>query len=189
MTLPGNAVEAGRALRPAFVMVWDLFVRLFHWSLVTLFVIAWATAEGWRAAHEYAGYAIAVLIGLRLVWGVVGSRYARFADFIYRPSTVVRYVGDIVRNRARRYLGHNPAGGAMVVVMLLSLIATIATGIALTTGSTFDHRWVRGLHELATNLTILLAILHVAGVVLASLQHRENLIRSMITGLKRADPE
>ncbi len=187
MVIANEQMEAGRAPRPASVKVWDPFVRVFHWSLVSFFLIAWATADGWDRAHEWAGYAVLVLVGLRLVWGLIGTRYARFSDFIYRPSAVIGYLKDSLAFRAKRYLGHNPAGGAMVLVLLLSLSLAVGTGVMSTMDAYWGVEWVEELHEVTANLTIGLVFLHVMGVILSSLQHRENLVRSMFSGLKRRD--
>jgi cytochrome b len=120
-----------------------------------------------------------------MIWGLVGSRHARFADFIYRPSTVFAFLKDTVALRARRYLGHNPAGGAMVIALLLALGVVTSTGIMMTTDAFWGVRWVRESHEIAANLTLALVILHIAGVAFASFEHRENLAKAMVTGRKR----
>lgn len=185
--------EAGGAMSPAeaasagvgTVRVWDPLVRLFHWGLVIAFVTAWATGDEMRSVHTTIGYVIVGLLVVRVIWGMVGTRHARFADFVYRPSTVVRYLFDATQLRARRYLGHNPAGGAMAIGLMVMIAAICTTGIMMTTDAFFGLRWVREAHELAVNLTILLVGLHLAGVAFASFEHRENLVKSMITGRKR----
>ena len=182
-----GATETGREKRPVFVKVWDPVVRLFHWSLVLSFAVAMVTAEEWDTVHEYAGYAVAALVGLRIVWGFVGTRHARFADFVYRPSEVVRYVKDTLALRARRYLGHNPAGGAMIVVLLLCLVGVSATGILLGADTYKGLKWLEEVHEVLGNLCIGLVVLHIGGVVFSSFEHGENLVRSMVDGLKRSD--
>ena len=187
MTIANDPMEAGRDARPAFIKVWDPFIRTFHWLLVSFFVVAWITADEWDSIHEITGYAVAVLVGLRLVWGLIGTRHARFPDFVYRPSTVIRFVKDSIHLRAKRYLGHNPAGGAMVLALLLSLSVTAGTGVMTTMDSFWGVEWVEELHEGAANLMLGLVFLHVLGVILSSLQHRENLVRAMFTGLKRRD--
>lgn len=168
------------------VKVWDPFVRIFHWSLVIAFVTAWTTGEEWKSLHENAGYAVAGLLALRLIWGFVGTRHARFGDFVYRPSTVLAYLADTVRMRAKRHVGHNPAGGAMVIALMLLLAATASTGIMMTTDAWWGIRWVEEVHEVLANLTVAMVALHLIGVLVASLEHRENLVRSMFTGRKRA---
>jgi cytochrome b len=169
------------------VRVWDPLVRLFHWSLVGLFAFSYFTGDEWKSAHIYSGYAIAGLIAFRVVWGLVGSRHARFSDFLYSPLTVLRFLADTARMRARRYLGHNPAGG-MMVLALLATIAVIATsGYMMTTDAYWGVEWVGELHETAVYVAIGLVGLHILGVILASVEHRENLARAMITGQKRLD--
>ena len=174
---------AGKA---ATVRVWDPLVRVFHWSLVAAFAVAWLTGDELERLHEATGYVIIALLGIRLVWGFVGSAHARFADFVYRPSRVVGYLADTARLRAGRYLGHNPAGGAMVVALLLILAGTAGSGFAMTTDAFHDAHWVEEVHEVMANVAILLVGLHLAGVAVASLEHRENLVRAMITGRKRS---
>lgn len=165
--------------------VWDPLVRLFHWSLVAAFAAAWVTADEWERAHEIVGYAVIALLAVRLMWGFVGTRHARFADFVRGPTEVIAYLKDTAARRARRYIGHNPAGGAMVVAMLVMLAAVCGTGLMLTT--TFSEvKWVEELHEASAYALLALVVVHVLGVVVASLEHHENLVRAMITGRKRA---
>jgi len=168
------------------VAVWDPFVRLFHWSLVASFAVAWFSAARSDDVHTWAGYVAAMLVASRLVWGLVGTRHARFSDFVRSPAAVASYIRDIAAGRETRFLGHNPAGGAMILVLLAMMAATAFTGWLETTDSYYGIAWVQDTHGyLAYGLLVLVA-LHVAGVVLASLRHRENLVRALITGLKRA---
>lgn len=179
--------------------VWDPLVRVFHWTLVLAFAIAYVTEDEFLDLHLFAGYVIAGLIGFRLLWGLIGSRHARFSDFVRRPSTVLAYLKSMRSGHPRRYLGHNPAGGAMVIALLLSLVLTVVTGIAYYGAGEFSGPLAASLagagpfwadvleesHEFLANLTVLLVVLHVAGVVLASVQHRENLVAAMVHGRKR----
>lgn len=185
MTSVTDHEATGRVMRPGFVRVWDPFVRMFHWSLVGLFAFAWATGDEWDKAHEIAGYTIAALIGARLLWGLFGTRHARFSDFIYSPSTILAFLRDSVALRAKRYIGHNPAGGAMAVALLIAIGVICASGYMMTLDAFWGEEWVEDVHELAVNATLVLIALHVGGVVLASIEHKENLVRSMITGWKR----
>ena len=202
-----------RTIEANEVAVWDPLVRLFHWSLVISFCAAWFSEDEWfesideslggellQGIHVWAGYTIAGLLLFRLLWGFVGPRHARFSDFVCRPSAVLAYVRDVLTLRARRTLGHNPAGGAMIVALLLSLGATIVSGLALygadkglgplagllaeSSDSLIDT--LEESHEAATNFTLLLVAGHLLGVVWESLLHRENLVRAMFTGRKRA---
>ena len=180
---PATASPAGAA---STVRIWDPVVRIFHWSLVLAFVIAWMSGDELQDLHETAGYAIVGLLAIRVVWGFIGTRHARFSDFIYRPSAAIGYLIDTARLRARRYLGHNPAGGAMVLALIAMLAATCATGFMMTTDAYWGVDWVEETHELAAKLSIVLIGLHLVGVFVASVEHRENLVAAMITGRKRS---
>jgi cytochrome b len=171
----------GRTIR-----VWDPFVRMFHWGLVASFAVAWLTAESLEGLHYWAGYTAAALIGFRLLWGLVGPRYARFGQFVRSPGTVVRHAGAMLRGREPRYLGHNPAGGLMIVGLIVAMAGTALTGWVATLDVFWAGHWVKESHEALADLMLALVIAHLAGVVFASLRHRENLVRAMITGRKRA---
>ena len=168
------------------VPVWDPFVRVFHWSLVGLFVLAFATGDEIEWLHLAAGYAIAGLVALRLVWGFAGPEHARFGSFVRSPREVWQYLRDAARLRALRHLGHNPAGGAMIVALLATLAGTAITGFMMTTDAYWGAQWVENLHEALANGMLVLIGLHVAGVIVAGIVHGENLVRAMITGRKRA---
>lgn len=185
MIIVNNTIEAGGATPPATVKVLDLFVRVFHWSLATLFVVAYATGDDIEQAHIAAGYTIAVLLALRIVWGFVGPRHARFSNFIRPPREVLAYLRDVALLRAPRYLGHNPAGGAMIIALLAMLAGTCITGYMMTTNAFWGAKWVEGVHETLANLTVGLIVFHVLGVLVASFEHGENLVKAMITGRKR----
>lgn len=182
---PRARSDATAAVASATVRVWDPLVRVFHWTLAGAFAIAWLTGDELDRLHEVTGYVIIALLGVRIVWGFIGTAHARFADFVYSPSRVIGYLADTARLRARRYLGHNPAGGAMVIALLLVLAATAGSGFAMTTDAFHDAHWVEEVHEFMANAAILLVGLHIAGVAVSSLEHRENLVRAMITGRKR----
>jgi cytochrome b len=167
------------------IRVWDPLVRVFHWSLAASFVVAWITADEWNDLHEWAGYAAAALIGFRLLWGLAGPRYARFAQFVRSPGRIAGFLADMLRGRERRYIGHNPAGGAMILLLLLVMVGTAVTGWMYTLDAYWGVAWVEETHEMFANLLLVLVILHIAGVALASLRHSENLVRAMITGRKR----
>ncbi|SMD02864.1 Cytochrome b [Rhizobium sp. RU36D] len=184
-TMPGT--QADRASRPAMVKVWDPFVRVFHWSLVAFFAFSFLTGDEWETAHILSGYAIGGLVAARVLWGLFGSQHARFANFIYSPLTVTRFLVDTAFLRAKRYVGHNPAGGAMVLALLLAISGIVTTGYMMTTDAYWGIEWVEEAHEAMVYATLGLIVLHIAGVILASLEHRENLVRAMITGRKRAE--
>lgn len=182
------------------IKVWDLPVRLFHWSLAVAFFAAYLSEDDFRNLHQIAGYTVATLVLFRLLWGVVGSRHARFAQFVRGPRATISYLQQMAQGRAHRHIGHNPAGAAMIVALLISLAGTTLAGMALlaTDGhgplaTTFvahlrEHT-VEDVHEFFANTTLFLVFFHVAGVLVSSLMHHENLVRAMITGRKRADAE
>jgi cytochrome b len=191
------------------VRVWDPLLRLFHWSLVAAFAVAWLSSDEGHALHQTTGYIAGGLIAFRIVWGVIGPRYARFSQFMRGPRAVIGYLGDMIVRRERRYLGHNPAGAVMIVALLLSLSGTVYTGWQMVSparvavlpavvspayadeeeggsgGEGAEHA-LKDLHGALANLTLLLILVHIAGVAYASLRHQENLARSMVTGQKRA---
>ncbi len=185
MSTVDNAIEAGGVTPPATVKVWDPFVRVFHWSLATLFLVAYVTGDEIERVHIAAGYVIAGLIALRVVWGFVGPTHARFSNFVKSPRQVLAYLRDVALFRAPRYLGHNPAGGAMIIALLVMLAATGITGIMMTADSYWGAEWVEEVHEAFAHLTVGLIVFHVLGVLIASFEHGENLVKSMITGRKR----
>ncbi|MBF8270674.1 MAG: cytochrome b [Gammaproteobacteria bacterium] len=211
------------------ILVWDILVRLFHWFLVISFVVAYLTAEESEQWHAYFGYAVMGLISFRMVWGVIGSKYARFRDFVYSPRAVYRYLKILLAKQPEYYIGHNPAGGWMIVALLISLFVVTVSGLKLyaieegrgpLAGGAADEITVisaayadevrdekstgrergRGrprhkeniweeVHEVSANLMLLLIFLHVAGVIVSSRLHHENLVKAMITGKKKVLPD
>ena len=182
---------------PREVYVWDPFVRLFHWTLVIAFTVAYIlTDEDVLKIHVWAGYVVGALVVARVIWGFVGPEHARFTDFVYSPGASLRYVRDLVLFRAERHLGHSPGGGAMVVTLLLFLAATVITGLMVYGGDQqagplagmFTKEFgesFEGVHELIANITLALVLAHISAVILASFVFRENLPRAMFTGYKR----
>lgn len=169
----------------ATVPVWDLFVRVFHWTLVACVALAWVTGDEARSAHEALGYGVLTLVALRVAWGWLGPRYARFGQFVQGPGTVARYTRAVLAWRAPRYVGHNPLGGWMVVALLLMLTAVGLSGWMLATEAFFGDEWMEEVHEALANGLLGLIALHVGGVVLSSIEHGENLVRAMFSGRKR----
>ena len=226
-----------------WVKVWDPFVRVFHWTLVVAFFVAYFTEGEPEWLHNWAGYIIAILLVARVVWGFIGSEHARFSDFVRSPSTVMAYLKENVAGRAKRYIGHNPAGGIMIVLILASLLITTGSGMVLLaaeegegplagwlitapahvegaaqvpgmTGEQSagkaaavdeedeeheEHGEGHGesplaesmeeVHEFFANFTLFLVIVHILAVFVESVRHRENLPRSMVTGLKRREED
>ncbi len=210
--------------KTALIRVWDPLVRIGHWTIVVGFFVAYFTEDDLLGLHAWAGYLVGGVVVLRVVWGFIGPRHARFSDFVYRPGAVISYFRDLVAFRARRYIGHSPAGGAMAVVLLVMLAATVYSGLmayalednrgplapyvwqtpvqAVSAALVDEHKngdtarkgegrgdYWEDLHEAISNATLILVFLHIGGVLIASIAHRENLVRAMITGDKRPEPE
>jgi cytochrome b len=171
------------------IRVWDAPVRVFHWLLVLSFVGAYLTAESevWRLVHVTLGYTLGGLLVFRLVWGIIGTRYARFSNFVRGPGAVIRYLKSIKAKQPEHHLGHNPAGAVAIVLLILLGLGITATGYI--TYNDLGPGWIGELHDLLANAMVLVIIGHLVGVVTASLQHKENLVRSMVTGFKTGSVE
>jgi cytochrome b len=170
------------------VLVWDFPVRVFHWLLVVSFVGAWATSESeaQQMIHYAFGYSAIALVVFRLVWGVVGTRYARFTQFIKRPSETMSYIKSLLTGKKHIGLGHNPAG-AFVMTSLMTLILLIClTGYWIV--KEFLGDVTSEVHEIFSSLALMLIVIHVAGAITMSFLQKENLIKSMITGKKQGFP-
>ena len=169
---------------PATVLVWDLAVRVFHWSLIASILAAYMTSDGLGKIHRLAGYTAVSLLVFRVVWGFVGTKHAQFTDFVRPPASVLAYIRDILRGHAKRSLGHNPAGGAMILALLAVVTGIGTTGLMMESTRFFGSDWVETGHKLLVYSLFVLVPLHVLGVILSSRSHRENLTASMITGRK-----
>lgn len=193
-------------MQHAEVRVWDPFIRISHWLLATaVFIDLFIEKPLWL--HSWLGYLAVVLVLLRLVWGFVGPENARFTAFVRGPRLVASYLVKLLQFSSKRYLGHSPAGGAMIVALLIMVASTAGTGMIVLAqqngegplagiiakverssipGQRRPRLLMKTVHETCANITLALIILHIGGVALASVAHRENLIRAMITGRKRA---
>jgi cytochrome b len=171
------------------VLVWDAPVRVFHWLMVLCFAGAYLSAESehWRLLHVTLGYTMAGLVAFRIVWGVVGTRHARFSSFVRGPAAVAAYLRAMIQGRPRRHAGHNPAGALAIVALLGLAGVVVAAGWA--SYNDIGGEWLKELHEGAGNAMLALVGLHVAGVVISSRMQRENLIGAMLTGRKPGRPE
>lgn len=171
------------------VRVWDLPTRIFHWSLASAFLVAFVTSESekLRDIHVIAGYSLAGLIGFRILWGFVGGAHSRFADFLPTPGKVVGYLKSLLRGRPQHYVGHNPAGAVAIFLLLAFGLVAAASGYAAY--NEIGGHFMEELHEAAANGMMALVIIHVAGVIVSSWLHHENLVRAMITGWKRPGPD
>lgn len=168
----------------AMVRVWDPLVRMLHWHLVAFIALAWITSDDMKTAHEAIGYAIGGLVALRLIWGVVGPGNARFASFVRGPRATLAYLDDLIHGRERRLLGHNPAGAAMILALLTMIAGAVGSGILMETDRFWGSEAMEMAHEAAAIAILVLAAVHIGGVIHASLRHHENLILSMIDGRK-----
>ena len=168
----------------ATVRVWDLPLRVCHWTLAAAVLVAWFSANVYDDVHEASGYLAMALVAFRLAWGFAGTTYARFTHFVRPPGVTLRYLWSLARGRAVRHLGHNPAGAAMTLLLLATLAVSTVSGWMQLTHRFFGVTWVELVHSYASNLVIVLVIVHVLGVLLMCALHKENLVRAMITGRK-----
>ena len=184
---------------PRHVNVWDPLVRIAHWLLAAAVIVAWWTREHNYPLHLDAGYAVLAIVVFRIAWGFVGGRHARFGDFLFGPREAFAYLGRLLRGRAGRFVGHSPAGAWMIFLLLLTLLVCCLSGIALDAAENragplaatrlfIYTEQIVAIHVWSTKLLEILVPLHVAGVMLASHAHRENLVSAMITGRKRSQP-
>jgi cytochrome b len=191
--MPTNDAEAST------VKVWDPLIRVFHWSLVFFFLLAFITEDDWQALHVQAGYAVSLLVAFRLLWGLVGTRNARFLTFVKSPAVMLVYLKSILSFKVPHYLGHNPLGAAMVVVLLLSITLVSFSGMVLIAGegsgplagtflSSWNGDWMEEVHEFFANFTLLMVVIHISGVIFSSLLEGENLAKAMMTGRKKVRP-
>jgi cytochrome b len=182
-------------------LIWDLPTRLFHWTLVGSFALAWISSEGdqWLSIHAFVGYLMLGLVGFRLVWGFAGSHFSRFSSFWFSPKEALNYLKQVLTRRASRHVGHNPTGSLAIYILLVLAVVVGVTGIVtlggeeqqgLTTSwlSFSQGRLLKEAHELTANLMMLVVLGHLAGVVVESVLHRENLAKSMVNGFKMAEP-
>jgi len=167
------------------VQVWDLPLRVWHWSLAVLVIVSWVTPNTFDTLHRIAGYAVLGLLAFRLIWGVIGTRHSRFRSLGIQLRAMPAYLWNLRRGRTGRYLGLNPAGTTMQLALLLLLVISAVTGAMQVTVRFFGVWWVEDTHALVSDAVIVLVIVHVAGVAVVSRLQRENLARAMITGRKR----
>ncbi len=171
------------------ILVWDWPTRIGHWLMALSFLIAYVTgdSEEWRLVHVMAGGALAGLVIFRLAWGLVGTRHARFAAFLRSPAAAGRYLLRLADGQAEHHTGHNPAG-AWAIVALLGL-GLLAAASGWPVYQEIGGEWLEEVHEGVVNGMLAVVCLHLAGVVVGSLAHRENLARAMLTGYKLGAPD
>jgi cytochrome b len=187
-TSPGDPGPAAltRQLPPPRVKVWDPVVRLFHWTVALGCIANLTVLREVKPVHRYVGYVVLAAVAIRLVWGFVGSRHARFADFVPGPGRLLGYLAALVRGREPRYLGHNPAGAVMMLVLMALVSVCGVTGWMMGLDAFWGERWLETLHETAANVILVMAGAHVLAALVESWRHRENLVAAMVTGFKRA---
>lgn len=183
-THPAHTPASGAARR-AGILVWDAPTRIGHWLLAGSFALAWLTAESesLRNVHVASGYLFGAVIAFRLLWGVIGSRYARFAQFVKAPSAAWLYLKSLREARPQHHVGHNPAGGwAIVALLALGALSVVTGWLAFNDigGELFEE-----LHEGVTAAALTVVVIHLLGVLVGSLAHRENLVAAMFSGRKR----
>ncbi len=166
------------------VYVWDIFVRLFHWSLVVAFVANAFFTDEESNIHQYVGYFVATLVAARLVWGLVGSRHARFSDFWPSPLQALEQLRDMIMGRRKAHVGHSPLGALMIYNLLFTMVGIALSGYMMTTVTYFGVEWVEEIHEILVTWAEISIVLHVVAVFFESKRLNVNLPASMITGYK-----
>ncbi|WP_295531480.1 cytochrome b/b6 domain-containing protein [uncultured Thioclava sp.] len=164
--------------------VWDPFVRLFHWSVAALFVANAFFTSPKHDLHHWIGYSIAGLVGARILWGVFGSRHARFRDFPPSAAGALSQLRDMATGRRHAHIGHSPLGALMIYNLLVTLLVIAGSGWLMTTDAYWGVKWPKDLHEIAVNWAEFSIAAHIAAVIYESLRLRVNLARAMITGRK-----
>ena len=169
------------------ILVWDFPTRIFHWLLVASFIMAYLTSESERLRdwHMVSGYLLVGLILFRLVWGIIGTKYAKFRDFVRGPAAVLDYLNGLFSKESKHYVGHNPAGAIAIVLLLTCGLGMGVSGWLLF--NDFGGSFVEEGHEALASIMLTVVIVHVLGVMLSSFLHKENLVRAMVTGYKFGD--
>ena len=165
------------------VRVWDLFVRIFHWSLVVCVFLNFLVEEG-EALHQWIGYAASALVAARIVWGFVGSRYARFSDFFPTPTRLQQHLAALLGGKPEHHVGHNPFGALMMLALMALVLSLGFTGYLQTTDMFWGDEWLEELHEGLASALLGLAGLHAAAALVVGRLEGTNLIGAMITGVK-----
>lgn len=172
--------QSNSASRP----VWDRFVRLFHWTLVSCVFLNYFVLEEGEWPHEWAGYLAAGLVAARIVWGFIGSRHARFVDFFPTPARLKRHLQAVRQGQTEHHWGHNPLGALMMLLLMALVIALGVTGWMQGTDTYFGEEWLQELHEVLANLLMLSVGLHAAAALVMGRIERTRLVKAMVTGVK-----
>ena len=171
------------------ILVWDVPTRVFHWLQALSFGGAYllAFSERFRDYHDALGFILLGLLVFRLLWGFAGTAYARFSSFLFKPREIMGYLRAMAKGKPLHYLGHNPVGSVSVWLLIALGLFICVTGVMSLQDDASDR--VVDLHGLATKIMLGVIFLHLAGVLLSSILHRENLVRAMITGYKTAESD
>ena len=175
-----NAVRVPAAAE----QVWDRFVRVFHWSLVSCVLLDYFVIDDGKVLHQGIGYGASALVVARIVWGFIGARHARFADFFPTPARVRRHIVGIVTRKPEHHAGHNPLGALMILALMALVLALGVTGWMQTLDAWWGEEWVQELHEQAASALIVLATLHALAAIVMGRLERTRLVRAMFTGVK-----
>nr|WP_173806541.1 cytochrome b/b6 domain-containing protein [Leptothrix sp. C29] len=175
-------------MEPGEVRVWDPFVRIFHWGLVACIALNEFVIDDGERVHQWIGYAAGALVLARIVWGFVGTRHARFADFWPTPARLRAHLADLRAGCHGTHAGHNPLGALMMLALLAVVLALGVTGWLQTTDAFWGEEWLQELHEGLAEALLGLAGVHVAAALLMSAVERTNLVAAMVSGIKRRRP-
>jgi cytochrome b len=175
-----NASTLSEPSRP----VWDLFVRVFHWTLVSCVLLNYFLLEEGEAPHEWAGYLAAALVVARVVWGFVGTRHARFSDFFPTPGRLRQHLQAMRSGRPEHHWGHNPLGALMMFLLMGLVLGLGVTGWMQGLDAFWGEEWLQELHEVLADALLLSAGLHAASAILMGRVERTRLVKAMVTGTK-----
>jgi cytochrome b len=164
--------------------VWDCFIRVFHWSLVSCVLLDYFVIDDGETLHQWFGYAACLLVLARIVWGFVGSKYARFSDFFPTPTRIIKHLRHMIYGEQDMHLGHNPLGAMMMFALITLVLALGVTGFMQSLDAYWGVEWLMDLHNTLANILIALAVMHVIAAMAMSFIERTNLIKAMITGVK-----
>ena len=165
--------------------VWDLFVRIFHWTLVSCVTVDYFLIDDGKTLHQWVGYLASALVMARIVWGFIGSRYARFSDFFPTPKRLRRHVGSLVSGKTEAHEGHNPLGALMMLALLALVLVVGVTGWMQTLDRYWGEEWLQNLHRYGGNVLVALATLHAVAAIVMGRLERTRLVRAMFTGIKQ----
>lgn len=164
--------------------VWDRFVRVFHWSLVSCVAFNYFVLDDGKTFHQWVGYLATSMVVARIVWGFIGSRYARFSDFFPTPRRVADHVRQVKRGNHSTSLGHNPIGALMMLGLMATVLALGMTGWMQTLDAYWGEEWLQNLHRNIGNALIGMATLHAVAAIVMGRVERTRLIKAMFTGVK-----